>query len=186
MRRRWSWRFPGKIDSFKLWYVYKWLVFFRLIPVVHDRSRGVQIELFSFLRWWRVLREPCRVLRVYGVPLLCGEFWFAPVKTVYSVRSWRRGETCFSLYVLCLLRKRRLYWTDYRKNVLYQCIIRFRRKCYYFRAETLRMTVVIMFFIVIFSLFSVSRMILKQFIFISCQEICCNSYMIKFWVSMVF
>ena len=90
------------------------------------------------------------------------------MKTVYSVQmivnGVEDGDGPVLVYMfLCLLRKRRLYWTDDRKNVLYQCIIRFRRKCYYFRAETLRMTVVIMFFIVIFSLFSVSRMILKQF-----------------------
>ena len=49
-----------------------------------------------------MLREPCRVDRVYGTPLFTGGFWCTPVKRVYSVQRFLDGaedgeETCFSL-----------------------------------------------------------------------------------------
>ena len=57
-----------------------------------------------------MLREPCRVSRVYGTPLLNGEFLFAPVTREYSVQMFLEGvedgeKPVFILYVLILLRK---------------------------------------------------------------------------------
>jgi len=73
------------------------------------------------------------------------------VKTVCSVQTILNGvedgEKPVLVYMFCVYcASADCIGRIYRKNVLYQCIIRFRRKCYYFRAETLRMTVVIMFY----------------------------------------
>ena len=81
------------------------------------KSRGADRTLFfSFLRWWRVLREPYRVLRVYGTPLLTGGFWWAPVKSVYSVQKFldgvEDGEELVLILCFDLLRKRMFCGAD--------------------------------------------------------------------------
>ena len=63
-----------------------------------------------------MLREPCRVDRVYGTPLFTGGFWCTPVKRVYSVQRFldgaEDGEKPVLVYVLFFLRRRRLCGTD--------------------------------------------------------------------------